>query len=703
MSFSTQLAQLLDRLGQRSSTSPAHLQHLVIRVQRAKTQAEHAQGSTGLESLVRLRGRLEELEEGLRELDAFDDRHEWATLASKASRARQALQDELRTATTAIAQAVASVRASDSPNGRQSRSSSAELSRRTPRLRPAVTEGTATTPTVDAFLSRLESGPVRPPSTLPTLAHERAKALTEAYSLFLLCTEPSSVLPAGQTLSSIFQTAASSPAKSRTESRASFEARISSQAHRARYDDLEKRLSGQAPSRRVFAWDALRQDLAEACLPLIPGRLNIKKDVSKLLLHLIIDHGEWQLEDGFKTIKQLVVMLRRLCAPARDQQAQAIVDSTRTGARGLVEVVQDVVKLARDMQNDLDQFRMKATASIASEQDEQDIAIAVRDECQERERETVRKIVARETSKTGQEVIDQEIRVATRQWIRNKTRRDDSLEEKIKITKPQVLMALVEALFDDQAIGPPPVPGALVTRTNAVPPILYAVAPRLFELQNALQALTILACLATTLSALPTNSVATCLSRLSSILESEMPTFSNSKDTRDDVIPTRIEHLSSEIINHFENSNSSDPNRLTYKMSESRRKTIKEAVDRYLRYQDPVFKLMQNRLKEAIKTEFLRALEPPWSSTQRAETGVPSEIKTGRNRVQHQGENTRSSFSPQNRKRLSGLVPELPLIKLPLIKGYELLRDKVDETGGTRLATVWDWFKGVWHTVLLKQ
>jgi len=705
MNFANLLSQLLTQLHQLPPNTPNHLQHLVIRVQRAKNQAEQGQGSEGLELLVRLRGRLDELEQGLAELQGNDVEGErmWSELRQQAQRAKESLEDELKSATSKIANAF-----STSSNGRHSRSSSADLPRRLPSTRqvePIPSE-------LDAFLSRLGSHPPPSPSqpSLASRVQQRAKTLSEAYSLFLLCTSPSSILPPDQTISSIFRTAASRPPTPSIST--SLEARLSTQAHKAYFDDFTNKLSPSTSSgEKQTAWTQICRDLADACLPLIPSRLgggSVKRQIEEALV-LGGQDKEWSVEMSFETLRTLLGILRQLCAPARDAQVTNLVSSSSAfngmTVQGLIEAVKEILKLADEMQGDLERFRSNAKVALASEEE---MLGVLKEEAGERERKAIRGIVEGETEKNVD--VDGEIRNRTKAWIRRK-RGGEVSEDSEPLTKEAVIQALIDSLFEDQAVGPPPIQNDATqassstfpppTVDNSLPTIFWATSPRLFDRQNTLQALTILACL-TTVIPFPTSSnpTSSCnldrpdiLTRLWTILKSEISSPASSPN---DSTPTRLAHLSDELI-AYRQSLLLDP---AQELELQEKERIKNSTDRILRYQDPVFKLLRKRLRDGIKLGLIEGLVKKrlevTSNAGNTSNQVPTDLKTGREIASSRSKNAKlpSLYSSTASSTLADHVSLKP------IKGYERLMERIDETVKGRLTEVWDWVEEVWGDVL---
>ncbi|GAA6060691.1 hypothetical protein JCM10212_005073 [Sporobolomyces blumeae] len=721
MAFAREWSRLLDRLGDLPPTAPAHVQRLVIRLERAKLQAQGADGIDGLERLVRLKGRLSDLREGCDDLVVLGtDAATWKELAAVTARALEALESEMSTATTA-----ATIRAAAAQDRRRSRSSSAEPPRRQARGGGQGERSTTRTSgsTLDAFLARLPATARPAHPSLSDLAARRAKALSEAYSLFLLCTSPSSVLPHGQILSSIFHTAASCPATPTVPT--SLASRLSQQAYRAYFDHLSDELSeSSTPSRQRDAWAQLSQDLADSALPLIPSRLgrgSVRSAMQEALSRPRRPTTSWTVEQGRSTLRDLVETLRRLCAPARDAQVASVlasIDSALT-PRTVVEAVEATLALANDMSDDLERYRTHAQVQLAT--DEQ-VLDAVKEEAGERERKAVRELFPR--SGTDPSDADEKIRSATAEWVVRSGPGDGSSADPggQRLDRGQVARAFVECLFRDSAVALPPLPtepsssrsSSPVHRgANILPPILYATSPRLFELQNTLQALVILACLVTVVpppplpassqpasASSPSTSSAQSdyLSRLWTVLESEFlqanPSDRPSSATSSpaETIPTRLAHLSDELIAHRRSLL-----RLSRNLSDEEKTRIASSVERILRYEDPVFKLLKHRLKDGIAEAVLESAMTTNAdrSVPPSSLHVPTHLRTGRTPPSTNSARPFSSLAD-----LSTPASRRPTVHVRPIKGFERLSDRVDRVVQEKLVGVLAWVDEVWGDVL---
>ncbi|GAA5889183.1 hypothetical protein JCM5296_005826 [Sporobolomyces johnsonii] len=741
MSFATRLARLLTQLRQLPPTTPSHLQHLAIRVERARSQAETGEGPDGLELLVRLRGRLHDLKDGLAELasgtsGSGNDLAMWSRLRDEANLAVQELDHEMRDATTA-----AISHAAESSSSRHSRTLSAERPRRVPSVAPASSR-TAPSAELDAFLAR--AAPRPPPPSLSTKAAERAKALSDAYTLFLLSTTPESVLPPGQSLSSIFRTASrpSSPSSS------SFSSRVEQQAHQAYFDSLEATLSSPSSSARDkrAAWARLCADLADAVLPLVPSRLgggSVKQQLETTLRSA--GNGEdWTLDEAASTLRAVLQALEQLCAPARDAQVRDLLSpvtspSSSLSPSTLVDLVRSTLALAEQMSTDLRTFRRSAVAQLASEEELREV---VKEETAERERRIVRELLGGRGM--GEKEADREVRKETKRWAREKTGEaradgegDD--DDNAPVSRNGVASALIETLFEDVAVqlpsfsddGPSSSSNDQPTPNNPLPPIFFVPSPRLFEIQNTFQAIVILACLVTVVGPPPSPARASdeshstpndYVSRLWTILQSEIipaPPSSLSdvpadRDTTSSA--TRLAHLSDELIAYRlslapSSSSSSSPLDAT----EPERTRIRSAVERILRYEDPVYRLLKERLKVGVKAAFVAAVTVTDTAAARSRseqdgrsntsTPLPLKLRTGRSvGVGRRLEEDEVSSSSRSRSRSRFAQRESVRVQVPPIRGFERpssLAERVQETVEGRLVgEVWRWMEGVWGGVL---
>lgn len=306
------------------------------------------------------------------------------------------------------------------------------------------------------------------------------------------------------------------------------------------------------------------------------------------------------------------------------------------------------------------------------------------------------------------------------------------------VSREEFALALVETLFASQPVAvpsleeTPPLPP--VERNNLLPPPLVVLAPLLFELQNQLQALVILACLATIVSS--TVAVATaaaggggggCFSPSRGVVDhprhehyenktrgkggagcSGLGQTSAAADDDEEEAEedgTRLAHLADEILAHLvATSQDRPPTERAADPDPQLAKRVRASVDRILRYEDPVWKLFSKRLEGAVKTALvdLTRSVAVTSTEDQVQPQVPAHLRTGRS-TGHR----RFPLPPPpprtgaKRRAAADLVAALQPIK---VKGFDkpaFLADKVSELVSDRLVgEVWVHVEEVWGTIL---
>ncbi|GAA5856127.1 hypothetical protein JCM9279_004921 [Rhodotorula babjevae] len=736
--FAVQLDHLLVDLralpSSTSSSQLAHVQHTVIRLERAYHELKRAGSHAPAVLFLRLRNRLEELAEGLDDAPSAG-----ANLVSWDKLARDTAQ-----VTASVDQLLAaSSQASSAPSSSShSRTPSVDLPRRLPASARQTTAPPPPSSDLDAFLSSTSAS--RTPSALDSsrLAAGRAHALSELYTLFQLSTSPGSVLPPGQSIRTIFRsslpppTAVGNDAAPPPTDAASLESRISTHLRRAYFDSFASTLSSAGPSpataaEQSAAWARLAQDLVDAVVPLVPSRLKCDNG-TPLRAHLaaalmLVPTPEAGLLDEAPTsatfdtsaalrgLREAVRALGRLCAPARDADVQALSASidaalgesapANQGA-ALVDAARRTLELASAMERDLARFRADAVTELASEDE---LVGVVREEAGARERALIgdwfegEDGVKRETSAWCARALGRAVADA-----------GASADSGAPLSKEDVAAALVEALFANEAVAlpsfstsipassrhespttPPPPP-------NILPPILLAVSPALYTLQNRLQALTILACL---LALSPSADPA----RLWALLEGELapstsagaPSAADEPARDPDPTPTRLAHLADELLRPLSapssprspSASAAPVPALAPGADEASR--IRTSVDRLLRADDPVWRLLHGRLRAAVRDAVVRAVCDSQPDGEASEERVPGVLRTGRGARGAAEAERRSVRAPPRRKRAA--------VELAPVKGFEVpfVRDELRATVQDRLVgEVWEWVEEAWGWVL---
>ncbi|GAA5943497.1 hypothetical protein JCM3775_001375 [Rhodotorula graminis] len=710
-----------------SSSQLAHVHHTLIRLERAYLELKRAGSHAPAILFLRLRNRIDELAQALDDAhSATPDLASWDKLARDTAQVAASVDDLL---------AVSSHATSTPSSSSHSRTPSADLPRRLPAsARPSSSQ---TLSDLDTFLSSTAAARVPSAIDLSHLAAARARALSELYTLFQLSTSPNSVLPPGQSIRNIFRSSIPSPSHT-TDHTASLESRISSQLHRAYFDSFASTLSSASPSpataaEQSAAWARLAQDLVDAVVPLVPSRLK-GADGAPLRAHLVALLGRVPGRDAeeraerdeaptgpssaafdvrtvLQGVREAVRALSRLCAPARDADVRALADSidaaldeSTAADRGaaLVDAVRRTLELARAMERDLGRFRAGAVTELASEEE---LVGVVREEGGARERALVggwfegEDAVRRETSAWCARALGRGVANA-----------GDDADEGPQSSKEDVAAALVESLFANEAVALPsfsPSPSASsrpdspasTPSHNVLPPILLAVSPACFALQNRLQALTILACL---LALSPSADPA----RIWALLEGEFtpsaepaPSTAGEPAHAADPAPTRLANLADELLRPLTAQPSSRPSSPSATTAPTpapdadEAARIRSSVDRLLRADDPVWRLLHGRLRAAVRDAVVRAVRTSERDDGARAERVPGVLRTGRDA---------RGTAPGETRPVRARPRQAP-VELAPVKGFEapFVRDELRATVQDRLVgEVWDWVEEVWGGAL---
>jgi hypothetical protein len=361
-----------------------------------------------------------------------------------------------------------------------------------------------------------------------------------------------------------------------------------------------------------------------AFLPPPPRGQSLREELETLLplSHVTLSEPSADLLEGLTDI------LGRLCAPIRDAQVRALRDTIasireytsigmdKNKIRETVNIaLKQLENLITDMQQDLHLFKLGITVSTA---DEAELRQMVRQEAMKREKD----IITRLYRTPLQETLS---------WIRSS--RQNTLEAAPELKtkgidgaaaatggagfyKKELASALVEALFMSQPVtvrqlgnngrlhdntaGSP-------TNTNFIPPILHLAVGHLVQAQNRLQAFTIIATLnaiipASASSSSSTRGAAITLSwseRVWHLLNSEIqPQFQDHTSKEDQDVNAdsgngvHLANIADEVIKVIQED--------ATRMTTSDETKIRQSVDRMLRLEDPVFRLLHRRLKNSL-------------------------------------------------------------------------------------------------------
>ena len=296
-------------------------------------------------------------------------------------------------------------------------------------------------------------------------------------------------------------------------------------------------------------------------------------------------------------------LLAQLCAPVRDEQVKLLKNSLssvrefvslRSNASRVEQSLSASLGLAyrlvEDMNYDLKVFKLGAAAISESEDS---LQFALRKEAMKREREAVTEAT---DNRPGEQTIE---------WIRITMGNQEA-----GLNRKSVSSALIKGLFKPEPVS---VPGsAEIVCRNPLPPIFYLAARRLFQFQNRIQALVLLAVLST-LVPLSATSPTGWSTRIWTLLNSE----TESSETEPDHI--KLINISDEMLAVLRHAAKTPLN----KAEEAK---VRENVSRMLRLEDPVYRLLAGRLERSL-SETLVDKRPLLSIKGFAVVPLPEEVE----------------------------------------------------------------------------
>jgi T-complex protein 11 len=384
-------------------------------------------------------------------------------------------------------------------------------------------------------------------------------------------------------------------------------------------------------------------------------------------------------------LKDLLIALRQRCAPVRDETVDNLLASFAQPSSPLPQFVIDTIKaviaLADQMKSDLNTF------VIGSMTDSQ-LRNLLANDVKSRERDLVLRIWRTKDL----------VRHSWRAWL------DNSLDAP---HENRWIPALIQALFSDKPVScrlPTSTPSE-TTRSFELPPQFFFSIPLLLDLQNHLQAIVIAAALRS-LARLPSSasphSSSDFMNRIWTLLKSEINTSGNSIDY-DDTERTKIINLADEVVHATQLSLSSG------KFDTNEEQTLRSAVERTLRPNDPVFLLLKKRLTGSLEKLWLSSSDVPNGSTatQGPSTSIPEKMSTGKGprsvqetsiseeRLKHMVSESLSDFYPSSSSHQNVVVGAEA--ERMVVAGFEdvILRKAIGETA-QKLADCIEWIGSVW-------
>lgn len=340
-------------------------------------------------------------------------------------------------------------------------------------------------------------------------------------------------------------------------------------------------LSSEQPGIQLARLRGLYNDIADAITPLLPSSHPVLTT-----LRLPPSPTNAPLTSAALHLREVLAAVRSRCAPVRDGTIDALLHTLdEPSPTSLVAVVQGVLKLADGMKDDLAQFVLGAMP-------EAELVGVVRSEAHMRARAFVLAQWGRETVKSQWDA-----------WVRE-TPWPRHLMQALCANMPVVCPLPQEGT----AASPP-------TDTNALPASFFFMTPTLLRAQNLLQALVIAAALRV-LTRLPAGSSGDFTARVWTLLKSEV-------DGAELEGGTKLAHLADEVIRARK-----DHPELGVLAREDEA-SLRGAVDRTLKPDDPVYLLLQKRVAEAFGVSLEGDVREKVKGVEKASQAIPATMRSG--------------------------------------------------------------------------
>ena len=432
-------------------------------------------------------------------------------------------------------------------------------------------------------------------------------------------------------------------------------------------------LSSPLPSVQLPRLGRLYLDLHESLLSLFPPNHPILVSLSSPL-----PPTSSPLLSTLSLLKEILIALRQRCAPVRDETVDNLLASFVQASSPLPQFVIDTIKaviaLADEMKSDLNTF------VIGSMTDSQ-LRNLLSNDVKSRERDLVLRI-------WGTKDL---VRRSWRAWL------DNSLDAP---HEDRWISTLIRALFSDRPVScrlPSSTPSE-TTQSIELPPQLFFSVPLLLDFQNHLQAIVIAAALRSLarLQSAPPHSSFDFMNRIWTLLKSEINTSVNSVDY-DGTERTKIINLADEVVRATQLSFTSG------ELNTNEEQTLRSAVERTLRPNDPVFLLLKKRLMGSLEKLLLSSAVVDGPTTSRgSSTAIPEKMLTGKGPQETFNSNKRLKES------LSDFYPSRSFhqkvgteAERMVIAGFDdvVLRKAIGETA-QKLADCIEWIGSVWGDLI---
>jgi hypothetical protein len=447
------------------------------------------------------------------------------------------------------------------------------------------------------------------PASSRVLPAELVALLNNAYFLHILATDPGQVLPPGKSLLSVM-----SRARTADDTPPTLQSKVEDLAHKAFWEEVRTSplpsagaesmqavdtLSSPEPSAQLPRIKVLYGDLHDALSPLLPPSHPVLVTLSSPL-----SPTSSPLHSALVHLREVLASLRQRCAPVRDPDIAALhrpLDDPPTPvalATLVAETIRSILKLSEVMKDDLSQF-------VLGSMTEQQLTSVVAKQAKTSEREIVSDMWHRDG-----------ITQAWASWLQP---HPSSSPEEPFLWIVRIVQALGSSLPVScpfpSGTEIPPASNTAAPNANTLPPLFFFSTPTLLKIQNYLQALVIAASLRI-LTRLPSSSDTpdpdSFMSRVWTLLRAEIAGDPDASDTK-------LINLADEVVRARTQAYAST-------LSKDDDAALRAAVDRTLRYEDPVYKLLHRRLL----TELSSVLVKRRQGGAARDAVAPATLRTGR-------------------------------------------------------------------------
>ncbi|KIJ39506.1 hypothetical protein M422DRAFT_32746 [Sphaerobolus stellatus SS14] len=396
--------------------------------------------------------------------------------------------------------------------------------------------------------------------------------VNDAFYLHGLASNPSKHLPPGKSLLSIIsaRSTSSDDDHNQTQAKKRIQEQVTQLATRAFWDEAFESLSSPTPAVQLSRLRLLNNDLYEVVKPLIPPSYPIMDTLSDPL-----SPTSAPLVSAAGHLRELVGVLRERCAPTRDAELDELMGRLKDVPsvdlpRAYVDVVKGILHIAEKMKEDMTDF-------VLGTWTESDAKAWVKQKAMDMEHLAVFELFSSKA-----------VRDSFREWLGPET----------PINKKTLASRVIKAIGSQSPVSPFP------PSDNLLPPPLMFSSHDFLRIQNLSQAIAIVASLRSLVRPTHDNDYPW-LSRVWTLLEIEAD-----KDIWEPA-ETKLINLEDEVIQAASLNHDSE--------AQSR---LRDAVQRTLRKDSPVFLLLMSRLLAGLEARLAEEDPPP--------SQIPIQMRTGR-------------------------------------------------------------------------